>query len=195
MDNITKNQKQQLKNLPPLLPKYQQANIFKKRENVEFSKLYNNDNMDLFSRNYLPSKNLKSSKCDDSEITLLIAYIQDNVSTWFRNKRELIRQYNKTRETTSPSFVSDGSIIDIESMKQEKQVIESKNKRSKTSTNSIRDAILAMSLERANQELAIKKNKLEIEKLKAQTEVEKLKVQLEHERQLKEMEFKYNNKQ
>ncbi|CAI2197668.1 18552_t:CDS:1, partial [Funneliformis geosporum] len=58
MDNITKNQKQQLKNLPPLLPKYQQANIFKKRENVEFSKLYNNDNMDLFSRNYLPSKNL-----------------------------------------------------------------------------------------------------------------------------------------
>ncbi|CAI2201977.1 1085_t:CDS:1, partial [Funneliformis geosporum] len=45
-------------NLPPLLPKYQQANIFEKRENVEFSKLYNNDNMDSFSRNYLPSKNL-----------------------------------------------------------------------------------------------------------------------------------------
>ena len=58
MDNITKNQKQQLKNLPPLLSKYQQANIFEECENVEFSKLYNNDNMESFSRNYLPSKNL-----------------------------------------------------------------------------------------------------------------------------------------
>ncbi|CAI2188601.1 15428_t:CDS:2, partial [Funneliformis geosporum] len=70
-----------------------------------------------------------------------------------------------------------------------KQVIESKNKRSKTSTNSIGDAILAMSLARE------KMWKKKIEKSKAQTEVEKLKVQLKHKRQLKEMEFKYNNKQ
>ncbi|CAI2198958.1 572_t:CDS:2, partial [Funneliformis geosporum] len=116
----------------------------------------------------------ESSKWDDSEITLLIAYIQDNVSTWSSNKRGLMRQYDKVKqknnqtgaaridwkwykqldevlgtcETTSPSFISDGSTIDIESMKQEKQVIESKNKRSKTSTNSIGDAILAMSLAR-----------------------------------------------
>ncbi|CAG8710639.1 12865_t:CDS:2, partial [Funneliformis caledonium] len=35
-------------------------NIFE-YENVEFSKLYNNDNMDSFSRNYLPFKDLTST--------------------------------------------------------------------------------------------------------------------------------------
>jgi len=112
-----------------------------------------------------------------------------------------------TRETTNPSFISDGLTIDIESMKQEKQVMESKNKKSKLSTGSISDAILAMSSAREKmwekkyelqeKELNYKKQKaeqeLEIEKVKAQAEVEKLKIQLEHERQLKEMEFKYNN--
>jgi len=46
------NKKQQ-NNLPPLAPKYQQANIFEERENVEF--LYNTTNLFLRSTLYSSS--------------------------------------------------------------------------------------------------------------------------------------------
>ena len=50
----------------------------------------------------------------------------------------------ETRETTSPSFISDGLTANIKSMTQK----EPKSKKSKTSTGSISDAILTMSLAR-----------------------------------------------
>jgi hypothetical protein len=109
------------------------------------------------------------------------------------------------RETTAPSFLSDSTIVDIDSMNMKQEKTETKNKKQKTTLNSLGDAILAMSLSREKmwekkyelqeKELEIKKEKqkLEVEKVKAQTEVEKLKLQLEHERQLKEMEYKHMN--
>ena len=129
---------------------------------------------------------------------------------WYEQLDEILG----TRETTSPSFISDGLTANIESMTQKEQGIEPKSKKSKTSTSSISDAILTMSLARermwekkyeiqekelefkkqkVEKDLTIEKDKLEIEKLKTHAELEKIKIQLEHERQLKEMEYKYKS--
>ena len=111
------------------------------------------------------------------------------------------------RETTAPSFLSDSTMVDIDSMNMKQEKIETKNKKQKTTLNSLGDAILTMSLSREKmwekkyelqeKELEMKKElekqKLEVEKIKAQTEVDKLKLQLEHERQLKELEYKHMN--
>lgn len=111
------------------------------------------------------------------------------------------------RETTAPSFLSDSTMVNIDSMNMKQEKTETKNKKQKTTLNSLGDAILAMSLSREKmwekkyelqeKELEMKKDlekqKLEVEKVKAQTEVEKLKLQLEHERQLKELEYKHMN--
>jgi len=98
------------------------------------------------------------------------------------------------RETTASSFLSDSTMVNIDSMNMKQEKTETKNKKQKTTLNSLGDAILAMSLSREKmwekkyelqeKELEIKKEKqkLEVEKVKAQTEVEKLKLQLEHER-------------
>ena len=63
---------------------------------------------------------------------------------WYEQLDEILG----TRETTSPSFISDGLTANIESMTQKEQGIEPKSKKSKTSTGSISDAILTMSLVR-----------------------------------------------
>jgi len=110
------------------------------------------------------------------------------------------------RETTTPSFLSDSSMVNIDSMDMKQEKTERKNKK-QTTSNSLGDAILAMNLSREKmwekkyelqeRELEIKKDleqqKLEIEKIKAQAEVDKLRIQLEHERQLKELEYKHMN--
>ncbi len=111
------------------------------------------------------------------------------------------------RETTASSFLSDNTMVNIDSMNIKQEKIETKNKKQKTTLNSLGDAILAMSLSREKmwekkyelqeKELEMKKDlekqKLEVEKEKAQAEVDKLKLQLEHERQLKELEYKHMN--
>ena len=63
---------------------------------------------------------------------------------WYEQLDEILG----TCEITSPSFISDGLTANIESMTQKEQGIEPKSKKSKTSTGSISDAILTMSLAR-----------------------------------------------
>ena len=52
------------------------------------------------------------------------------------------------RETTAPSFLSDSVTVDVDSMHMKQEKIEPKNKKQKTTLNSLGDAIMAMSLSR-----------------------------------------------
>ena len=110
------------------------------------------------------------------------------------------------REITVSSFLSDSTMVNIDSIHMKQEKTERKNKK-QTPFNSLGDTIMAMSLSREKmwekkyelqeRELEMKKDleqqKLEIEKIKAQAEVDKLRIQLEHERQLKELEYKHIN--